>query len=461
MTATAIAAAVRAGEVTAESVIERHLSAIHRIDPHVNAFVALCPDEALEQARSLDLRGDRGELPLAGVPVAVKDNVDVAGSPTRNGSLATSPAPAAADDELVARLRRAGAIVVGKTAVPELSWYAFTESRFSGVTRNPWRLDRTTGGSSGGSAAAVAAGMVPLATGSDALGSIRIPCSSCGVIGIKPGPGIVPAPRADWEWFGLSEHGPIATSVGDVATGLAVMAGRDDLTAVEPSGPLRIARSARTPLPGLTATPAVRGALGTLSEVLAAQGHVVVAEDPPYPLRFVWWMTKRWHATMAEHLRSLPRHLVEARTRRHARLGALLQRIDPIDPAEAEEFRGLMEDWFEAHDVLLVPAVGRSPGRAGARHSGAWLRTLGASLPYGAYALAWNLAGFPALTIPVTRTQAGAPVGVQLVGPRGSESSLLGLARRIETLRPWPRTATPGVAERTWSDGRGISGPRG
>lgn len=461
MTATAIAAAVRAGDVTAETVIREHLAGIHRLEPRINAFVALCPEDAIARARTLDERGDLGVLPLAGVPVAVKDNVDVAGLPTRNGSLATSPAPAADDDELVSRLRRAGAIVVGKTAVPELSWYAFTESRLSGVTRNPWRLDRTAGGSSGGSAAVVAAGMVPLATGSDALGSIRIPCSSCGVVGIKPGPGVVPAPRADWEWFGLSEHGPIATSVDDVAVGLAVMAGRDDLAAVGLPGPVRVARSTRPAIPGLIASPAVRAALGAVSEVLTADGHTVVDEDPPYPRRFVWWMTKRWHATMTEHLRSLPSHRVEPRTRRHAHLGALLQRLDPVDPTEADGFRELMEGWFEGCDALLVPAVARSPGRAGTRHPGAWLRTLGGSLPYGAYASAWNLAGFPALTLPAAWTAAGTPVGVQLVGPRGSEPSLLGLARRIERFRPWPRTATPGVAERTWSEGRGVTGPRG
>jgi amidase len=128
------------------------------------------------------------------VPVAVKDNVDLAGCPTHNGSAATSPEPAAADDELVRRLREAGALLVGKTSVPELGLWPFTESEAFGVSRNPWSLDHTPGGSSGGSAAAVAAAMVPVALATDGAGSIRMPASNCGLVGIKPGPGVAPSP---------------------------------------------------------------------------------------------------------------------------------------------------------------------------------------------------------------------------------------------------------------------------
>src|SRR5919107_4824130 len=237
-TAVGIAAAVRSGQVSPVEVLEQHLERIAAVDGRLGAFRLLRTDEVRAEARALEERGDLDGLALAGVPVAIKDNVDLAGTPTRNGSAATSPEPAAADDELVRRLREAGALLVGKTNVPELSLWAFTESEAFGVSRNPWSLDHTPGGSSGGSAAAVAAAMVPVALATDGGGSIRMPASNCGVLGLKPGPGVVPFPQGGVStWSQMSEFGPLATTVADLGLMLDVLAGTGTLRRGAPPPP--------------------------------------------------------------------------------------------------------------------------------------------------------------------------------------------------------------------------------
>jgi amidase len=190
-TAVEIADDVRAGRLTAREVVQEHLDRIAALDGRVGAFMVVRAEAALVEA-DVDGRPDRASLPLAGVPVAVKDNIPLTGHPTRHGSPMSSTQPAAADHVVVERLRAAGAVVVGTTRVPELCIWPVTDGPL-GTTRNPWNLDRTPGGSSGGSAAAVAAGFVPLAHGADGMGSIRIPAACCGLVGLKPGHGSVPA----------------------------------------------------------------------------------------------------------------------------------------------------------------------------------------------------------------------------------------------------------------------------
>jgi len=241
-TAVALAGLVRSRRVSPVDIVQAHLERVAAFDDRVGAFQVVQATRALAEAESLAARGDLAELPFAGVPVAVKDNVPVAGEPMRNGSSATPTGPCETDHEVVRRLRAAGAIILGKTRVPELCAWGTTDSAF-GITRNPWNLRRTAGGSSGGSAAAVAAAMLPVALGNDALGSIRIPAACCGLIGIKPGSGVVPSGVGANGWFGMSENGPLATTVGDTALMLSVLAGRRDLaTPVEPRR-LRVALS--------------------------------------------------------------------------------------------------------------------------------------------------------------------------------------------------------------------------
>ena len=283
-TAVGISAAVRAGRVTPAEVLEEHLERIEALDGRLGAFPMVRTEEVRAEARALEGRGDLGGLPLAGVPVAVRDSIDVAGSPTRSGSAATSPAPAAADAELVRRLRAAGALLVGKTSLPELGLWPFTESEAFGVTRNPWSLDHNAGGSSGGSAAAVASAMVPIALAVDGGGSIRIPASNCGLVGIKPGLGVVPFPAGGTSaLFGMNEFGPLATTVADLGLMLDVLAGTDTYRAVAPPDrPLRVGVTAKPGALGVKVDREVRTALDRTAEALRDAGHQVVIADPPW-----------------------------------------------------------------------------------------------------------------------------------------------------------------------------------
>ena len=239
MPALEIARAVRQGKVSPVDVVQAHLMQIDRLEPQIRAFQVVLAEQALAEARALARQPGLARLPLAGVPVAVKDNVDVAGAPTRHGSAATPAEPARADDELVRRLRAAGCVVIGKTQMPELAIWPFTEPQASAATRNPWDTERTPGGSTGGGAAALASGMAALALGSDGGGSIRIPAACCGVVGLKPGPAVVPlAGGADIHWHGLTVFGPLARTVSDAAAALTVLAG-------QPSPPPRRCRAVR------------------------------------------------------------------------------------------------------------------------------------------------------------------------------------------------------------------------
>src|SRR3954467_7579800 len=232
-TARQIARGVRRGDVSATQVVADHLDHISRADAELAAFRVVRGGEAITEAEKVDEQEDLANLPLAGVPVAVKENTPVAGLPTWHGSAAARSAVAEEDHEVVRRLRGAGAVVVGVTRMPEMGLWGTTDGAEE-ATRNPWALERTPGGSSGGSAAAVAAGLVPIAHGNDGLGSVRIPAACCGLVGIKPGRGAVPAPRRVDGWFGLTEHGILATTVADAHTGLSVLAGWAPARLAEP-----------------------------------------------------------------------------------------------------------------------------------------------------------------------------------------------------------------------------------
>src|SRR5690349_8779222 len=249
-TAKQIARAVRRGDANATQVVADHLEQIAISDPALGAFRVVRGGEAITEAEKVDDQEDLANLPLAGVPVAVKENTPVAGLPTWHGSAAARTPEVAEDDhEVVRRLRGAGAVVVGVTRMPEMGLWAISDDE-TGPVRNPWDLERTPGGSSGGSAAAVAAGLVPLAQGNDGLGSIRIPAACCGLVGLKPGRGVVPSDLGTNDWYGLAENGMLATTVSDAALGFSVLAGRDPVKLVEPDR-LRIGVSTRSPIAGV------------------------------------------------------------------------------------------------------------------------------------------------------------------------------------------------------------------
>jgi amidase len=372
------------------------------------------------------------------VPVAIKDSIPVSGEPMRIGSAASSSVPQTVDHPLVARLRAAGAVVVGLTNLPELAIYPFTDSAY-GVTRNPWDRRRTSGGSSGGSAAAVASAMVPLAHGTDGLGSIRIPAAACGVFGIKPGLGLVPADVGVDSWMGLLENGVLASTVADATRMLEVIAG----ASFEPVDlqRLRIAASVKATGPGIILNRACTRAVRQCAQLLITAGHTVEIDDPAYPL----WLTPTtivyWFAVPVPDADFyLTGSGIQARTRKHLRAGRAVLRVRPPRASDRDRLRAALAPFFERHDVLVMAALGRPQQAARRWGDGSWLRSVAASIMFAPMTEVWNMAGFPAASVPLGIT-AGMPVSVQLVAAPGGEAALLALAAQIESASPWPRHA--------------------
>ncbi|WP_375481969.1 amidase [uncultured Jatrophihabitans sp.] len=438
-TATQIAAAVRAGRTTARATVEAALGRIED-SARLNAWQQVRVFAALREADEIDARPDRAELPLAGVPIAVKDNVAVAGEPRRNGSLATDDAPQPADHEVVRRLRAAGAVVVGTTRVPELCVFGTTDSSW-GITRNPWDVDLTPGGSSGGSAAAVAAGAVPVAHGNDGMGSLRIPAACCGLVAIKPGAGVVPRDLGSG-WFDMSENGPLATTAADAALMLSVLADRPGLATPLDPGRLRVAVSTAVPMVGVPLARPWADVTHLIGEVLHGEGHAVEAADPPYGSTLGLHEMVRWVAGTELDARLVrDRTRLAARTARHAAVGRLALRAGL--PRESGRRRWLhrAERFFADVDILLTPALAQPPVPAKAWAGRGWLANVWSNSRYAPFAAPWNLAGWPAMAVPAGLDAHGRPLAVQLVGKPGSEAQLLSVAGQIERVRPWARTA--------------------
>ncbi|MFH9706496.1 amidase [Streptomyces luteogriseus] len=437
-TAAEISAAVREKRVTPREVVAEHLARIERLDGRVGAFRTVRAEAALAEADAVAARGDFAELPLAGVPVAVKDNLAVRGESRRIGSAATPDTPAPRDHVTVARLRAAGAVVVGLTNVPELCVFGTTDGVL-GIARNPWDPTRSAGGSSGGSAAAVAAGMVPIALGNDGMGSLRIPAANCGLVTIKPGQGVVPTGDGDSTWFGMSENGPLATTVEDARLMFSVLAGTEPGPVFAP-GVLRVAVSLRSPLAGVTISRPYAAAARDAAGLLMRAGHQVRRADPPYPLSLATTSLAHWTAGTAADARPLDPRLLTRRTRVHARLGRPFLRT-VSSGASREQLRRRLEPFFTEHDVLLTPALARRSPKAGPWHERGWLSNVLANTNYSPLTPPWNLTGWPAVSAPCGTLPSGAPCAVQLVGLPGTESRLLDLAGQLEERNPWQRTA--------------------
>jgi amidase len=441
-TAKQIARAVRRGDTNATQVVADHLEQIGISDPSLGAF-RVVRREAIQEAEKVDELEDLANLPLAGVPVAVKENTAVAGLPTWNGSAAARAAIAEDDHEVVRRLRGAGAVIVGVTRMPELGLWALTDDQ-TAVTRNPWLVDRTPGGSSGGAAAAVASGMVPIAHGNDGLGSLRIPAACCGLVGLKPGRDVVPRQLGAEDWFGLTEHGILATTVGDAAVGFAVLAGRRPDKLVPPQR-LRVGVSLASPVRGVRLDQPNRDAVAAGSRLLAAAGHDAVTVDPAYPVSLGLSGIATWLAMAAREVEAgdLDRRSLQRRSRRHVTLGEWALRRGYVREADRAAWRDRSIGFFTDNsiDLMLTPALAAAPPRAVAWSDRSWLANLLTSIRYAPYAAPWNMAGLPALVVPVGLRPDGLPVGVQLVGPPGSELLLLAVAGQFEMAAPWRRHA--------------------
>ena len=441
------------GTVTAPSLLEVYLDRIARLDPQLRSYRVVLADTARQEALAAQRRLDTGErLPLLGVPVAIKDDVDVAGEVTACGSSAASTA-AVRDAEVVSRLRAAGAVIIGKTNVPELMIFPFTESLTFGATRNPWDTALTPGGSSGGSGAAVAAGLAPLALGSDGGGSIRIPSGWCGLFGIKPQRDRVPLAPHDDAWCGLSVNGPIARSVKDAALFLDVtttMPGPDGgfvgAAAREP-GRLRIALSTKVPPPLIAKVgKEQRAAVDEAGALLRDLGHDVVVRDPDYPPAAVYAnFLPRYFRGIYDDVRKLPHQdQLEKRTRNMARIGSLLsdRRMATVRAGESA-VAARIQSIFDDVDVVITPGNATGPSRVGAYQRRGGISSLLLVSQRVPFFEIWNLTGQPAAAVPWGLDRNGVPVSIQLVGRPSDEATLVTLGAQIEAARPWAHRRPP------------------
>jgi amidase len=440
-TAKQISRAVRRGDVSATQVVADTLEQIAIVDPSLDAFRVVRAGEAITEAEKVDDQEDLANLPLAGVPVAVKENTAVAGLPTWCGSAAARTPIAEEDHEVVRRLRGAGAVVVGVTKMPEMGLWAVTDDE-DGPTRNPWDRDRTPGGSSGGAAAAVAAGLVPMAQCNDGLGSIRIPAACCGLVGLKPGRGVIPSELGIDGWFGLVENGVLTTTVADAALGFSVLAGRDPVKLVEPAK-LRIGVSTRSPVVGVRPDEPNRGAVTTASKLLVRAGHDTLTADPRYPTSLGLRVLATWFASAYRESAQLDVARLQPRTRQHIRLGRWAWRSGLVRQADRDAWRETSIKFFADRgiDLLLTPALATAPPPAEQYSAGSWRRNMAASMRYAPYAAPWNVAGLPAIVVPIGMRPDGLPLTVQMVGPPDSELLLLSVAGQLEVLNPWQRHA--------------------
>ncbi|MBN8890163.1 MAG: hypothetical protein BGP12_00155 [Rhodospirillales bacterium 70-18] len=443
----------RSGALSPVEVAGLHLDRLERLEPRLLAFQRIERAGALLQARLAEARWRAG-APLGlldGAPMTIKDNVDMAGQPTRSGSTTTPDAPAAADAPVVARLREAGAVFLGKTTTPEFGWKGITDSTLrGGATRNPWNLDRSPGGSSGGGAAALAAGIGTVAFGNDGGGSIRIPAAFSGVFGIKPQFGRVPHYPLEGLFATTIAGGPLARSVADAAAALAVMAGPDtrDWHALPPppAGWLdrlqpRLAglRLAYAPaLGGIAPDPAMAAAIGAAIAALRDAGATVTEVGPVFaPLRPRF--EAYWKAGFASRLRQIPparRDELDPGFRRLAEEG-LAVGVEEILAGEVERARLHREvaALFEGHDLLLSAATPHAAPPADiAYHSQGYDRWADA-VPYS---VPFNLTGHPAASLPCGLTADGLPAGLQVVGPAYGERAVLEACAAMEQLFAFP-----------------------
>lgn len=445
--------ALAGGELSATELVRASLERARRLQPLLKPFRVLLDDEALAAAAAAaDSRLAAGErLPLLGLPVAIKDEVDYAGHSTPFGCAGTHR-PATAHSEIVHRLQQAGAVIVGKTMTCEVGQWHFSESKAFGTARNPHDPDHTPGGSSGGSAAAVAAGIVSAATGGDGAGSIRIPAAWCGLVGLKPQRGRVstwPDPDA---FFGLTCYGPLTRTAADAALLLDAIAGNHprDIhrppppprpfaeTAARDPGRLRIALSFKLPpVVDSSLDGEIEAAVRSLADRLESLGHAVEEADPAYGLVGLSLIARgtggqrEWCRRLDDHAALEPRSrqgLAVARVTGAAPLVALARRREPA-------IRRRIGRIFERYDLVLTPTTAQPPPRVGALDGAGWWRTNSAGSHHCPYAFPWNVTGWPGISVPAGTTTAGLPIGAQLLAGECGEGTLLALAGQLDRER--------------------------
>ncbi|ALG14670.1 amidase [Kibdelosporangium phytohabitans] len=440
---------VASGKTSSVELVAEVLDRIEKSQPSINAFRRLRREAAFADAVAADKRLAAGErAPLLGVPIAVKDDTDIEGEPTAFGCAGEFPLKTE-DCEMVRRLRHAGAVIVGKTNTPEFGQWPFTEGHAFGATRNPWDMRFSPGGSSGGSAAAVAAGLVPAATGSDGLGSIRIPSAWTGLVGVKPTRGLVSrAPIG--EWNGLATHGSIARTVEDAALLLDVIADtgsrmRDGALGVP--GRLRIALALRVPftLAPARLDPEVRSAVVRLGRVLARLGHEVKLASPNYALVGLGVLPRSLDGLRQAAFEVPDLRLLDKRTQANRRLGKLVRPLVGLSRLHERYERRRIGKIFDTADVVLAPTTATPPTPVGRYDGLSNFATNNAMIAACPYAWPWNILGLPGVNVPAGLTSEGLPIGAQLVGRENSEPLLLSLAARLQDEERWQDRVPPGI----------------
>lgn len=454
------AAAVRAGELAPVELAEHYLRRIERFNGAVGAYLAVTADRALDDARRAErtLAGGSELPPLLGVPVPIKDLTPVAGLPFTAGSAAFAGKTADTDAAVVTLLRDAGTVLLGKTNTPEFGLPAYTESRVGPPARTPYDLTRGAGGSSGGAAAAVAAGLAAAAHGSDGGGSIRIPASCCGVVGLKPTRGRVsPAPQGDLG--GLAVNGPIARTVADTAALLDVLAQAvpgdpfplppPETSFLEqsrrPPGRLRIARWAEPDPEGVTVDPEVLAAYEKTSALLTELGHDVVEIAQPLgphdrdPFTPVWAVLAALAPVPPEseaELTPMSRWLREQ--------GRAVSGLGYVRAMAAMQATGRkLARAVAPYDAVLTPTLAQLPAPVGAlRDDDDPVADFAAQIAFTPFTAPWNISGHPAISLPLEWAEpapggSGLPIGMALAGRYGEEGPLLALAAQLEAARPW------------------------
>jgi len=450
---------IRAGRVTSVEVVARSLARIHDLQPALNAFTVVLDDSALESARDADEAVRQGgPLPaLHGVPVSVKDHIWMVDAPATNGSLILRDFVPPADAVPVARLRAAGAVIVGKTNNPEFCYRGFTDNLLFGLTRNPWDLQRTPGGSSGGAGSSVAAGMTAIALGTDGGGSIRIPASFCGVVGHKPTFGLVPKEPGFKGWKTLSVDGPLARSVRDAALMLSVLAGpaaADDMTypgprretylhAVTRPGSIRGLRVAwSADLGMLPVDPDVRAVFGEALRVLAGLDCELVEAAPATEHPAELWNTialVEGFSSEGPFLTS-SRDLMSPGTAEIVEAGRGItggQYVDALH--ERARYTQVWAEFFKQHDILVTPAMQltafpvrlQTPEQIEGQPVDPFFDD------WCTICLPANLTGMPATVVPAGFGAGGLPVGLQVMGPRWADALTLQVAAAFERATPW------------------------
>lgn len=448
------------GTVSSVSLTRDTLEAIESSQPTLNAFRVVCTESAMSDAAEADRRLAAGErLPLLGVPIAIKDDTDMAGTPTAFGINGT-PGVQSQDAEVVRRLREAGAVIVGKTNTCELGQWAFTSGPGFGHTRNPWNRDYTPGGSSGGSAAAVAAGLVTAALGSDGAGSIRIPSAWTHLVGIKPQRGRISSWPLAESFNGITVTGPIARTVADAALLLDAASGSTegdlhrppevrvyDAIGEEP-GPLRIAMSFKVPFSAFPARidPQIERATRDVARQLRSLGHAVSETDPDYGVTLGLNFLPRSTAGLLpwkERLNSDAQW--DKRTLGNVRTGKLLSG-KALRWARAKEpaLQARVGKIFGSFNVILAPTTAQPPTRIHDFDDTGSFATDRGQIGACPMTWPWNVLGWPSVNVPAGFTEEGLPVGVQLMGPANSERLLVSLAAQLESINDWAsRVPTP------------------